>query len=374
MQVHEVGNAKMLKWFHRVPHRVYRGHREYVYPLEVDVEYVFNRQKNPAYIDGEATRFVLLNDQQKPVGRIAAFYRDPEVDGISTHKPGHFGFIECIDDTTAFNNLLKAAEDWLKAKGRTSVCGPVNFGERDKFWGLSVQSQTPASYLQNAHLPYYQKHFEQNGYAECEAQLTYAIEKIDYNASRFGKVAEWVKRKPGFVFEHFRETEAKRFARDLTIIYNETHKAHPQFQPLTRQKMMSYFKAMRHLLVEEFIWFAYYQERPIGVLLTIPDVNQVLKPLKGKLGLWGRLQFRFYRNVLSIDRLKGMVFGMVPDYQKHGIEAVLIHELYRETMARPQFERIELTVDATFQDKMQTLLQHVKGEVVKKHVVLCKDL
>ena len=189
-----------LKAFHRVPHLIYKDDSSYVFPLEEDIEFVFNPKKNRSYEEGEAIRYVLMNEKEA-VGRIAVFY-DRKKQHNAQYPVGGFGFFECIDDQEAAFMLFDRAKEWLTTKGMQAMDGPINFGERDKFWGLLVDGFDEPTYLENYHKPYYKSFFDAYGFKLYIEQLTFRIDRESFDAKRFTKVAEWISRKPGFRFEH----------------------------------------------------------------------------------------------------------------------------------------------------------------------------
>lgn len=368
MEILQVDSPKTLKLFHHVPHTVYKQHKDYIYPLEIDVDFTFNERKNDAFNDGNAIRFVLLDNAQEPIGRIAAFYHNAR----NKKRPfpvGGIGFFECIEDKQAAFQLFDAAREWLTSEGMEAMDGPLNFGERDKFWGLLQTPAGPPTYLESYNPEYYTTYFKEYGFEEYVGQNTYQVSRSTFNAHRFSRVAEWISRKPGLRFRHFRKLKAKSFAEDLATVYNQCWEHNRGFQPLSTRKVMSIFKAMKHMLVEEFIWFAYKNDRPIAVLVMIPDVNQLLKHLDGKFGTFEKIKFKFYRQRTTITKAKGLAFGVVPDFQNHRIETVLIHKFYKEVLGKWPIDTVELAWSDTDKEGMKGLMNNMNATVVKKHAI-----
>ena len=153
MKILDVKDRQGWRLFHRVLHRVYKNDSNYIYPLEREIENVFNANSNKVFDSGEAKCFVLLDDQNHPVGRIAAF-----IDRRNRQEQyliGGIGFFECIQNDAYADALFKAAETYLKALGVQIIEGPINFGERDRFWGLLVKGFYPPLYQENYNPPYY---------------------------------------------------------------------------------------------------------------------------------------------------------------------------------------------------------------------------
>ncbi|MCB0739005.1 MAG: GNAT family N-acetyltransferase [Bacteroidetes bacterium] len=363
MALIEVLNRKSNKLFHRVAHNVYAGDAQYIFPLESDIDFVFNRNKNAAFKLGDARRWVML-EGERAVGRIAAFYSQKE-EGIV----GGIGFFECVENQEYANNLFDTALNWLDEKGAKICNGPINFGDRDKFWGLMVEGFHLPTYLENYHKPYYQKLFENYGFKPHREQITFRIDRSKFDTKRFTKVAEWISRKPGFKFKHFEKNNAEAFVKDYVEVYNQSLTSNSEFNAISFEEAMRLFKAMKHVLVEEFIWFAYAQDRPIGVLVVIPDINTVLKPLKGRFNKWNRIRFHFFRRSTSIHNLKAMVIGVAPKFQGFGIDTVLVYKFYKEVVKTDQYRTAELPRNEAKNQAIMQMMQNMNAEIFKRHVI-----
>lgn len=365
MQVLEVKNDKQIALFHKVLEYVYEGDENFIYPLENDIEYIFNPHKNPSFERGKAIRFIVM-DAEKPIGRIAAFY-----DLSNTEKMpipiGGVGFFECINDKEAAFLLLNTAKEWLMNEGLQGFDGPINFGERDRFWGLLIKSESTPAYLENYNPKYYQNFFEDFGCKKYIEQQTYKMGYADFDAKRFSKIAEWIMRKPGFTFKHFDMAKADDFAQDFVEVYNAAWVNYKNFEPVTKQKVLKNIAAMRHIMVEDFIWFAYVNGKPAGILVMVPDINAVLNKLNGKLDFLGRFRFLYYKRSATMTRVKGLVFGISPQFQKYGIETVLIYKFYKSLLKYPDYREVELAWVGSYNTAMQQVMKNMQAKISKIH-------
>jgi hypothetical protein len=366
MTVLEVHDKHTKALFHKVLKRIYADDVNYVYPLEIDIEFVFNSEKNAAFENGKAKRWVLVDNEKMPIGRIAAFY-DLNQQKEMPYPVGGMGFFECIDNEDAARELMNTAKDWLKSEGMMAMEGPINFGERDKFWGLLVDGFTQPSYLENYNPAYYKRFFENYGFRLYFEQLTYRIDRQSFDAKRFTKVAEWISRKPGFKFEHFKMAEVDRFAQDFATVYNSAWEKFVNFKPITKEQIMRTMKAMRNILIEDFIWFGYVNGEPAGIMVMIPDVNQLLAKMNGKLTLTNKLKFFYLKRFRKMTRAKGLVFGVVPKYRKYGVETVMIYKFYKAVSQTWQYNTVELSWVGKFNERMAALMDNINAHVAKKH-------
>ncbi|MFY0673936.1 MAG: hypothetical protein JXQ87_11050 [Bacteroidia bacterium] len=366
MTVLEVHDKQTKALFHKVLNTIYADVANYVFPLEVDIDIVFDQQKNPAFDNGNAKRWVLINAENEPIGRISAFYSHVYQKNKS-HPIGGFGYFECIKNIKASALLFNTAINWLRSKGLKGMEGPLNFGEKEKFWGLLTHGFTEPTYLASYNPSYYSALFDAFEFRPANEQNTYKIDRQSFDAKRFSKIAEWINRKPGLRFENFKSSEIERFAKDFTTIYNNAGNNHLTFGPLNEKQVISYFKAMRSFLVEDFIWFCYVQNQPAGVVAIMPDLNQLIKGMEGKLTMLNKLMLRHFNNFRKITKTKDLIFHVVPEYRKYGVETVLLYKFYKAVSQTWQYNSVELGIGTISNKRMVALLENLNAQKVKTH-------
>ena len=171
MQVVAVNNSSLKNDFLNVPKILYKNDKNWICPLDSEVENVFNPKKNNFFNHGKCTCWVLKDDRGNLIGRVAAFINEKKA--YNYNQPtGGMGFFECIDNQSAAFLLFDTAKEWLTEHGMQAMDGPINFGENDSFWGLLVEGFTPPSFGMNYNFPYYKKFFEAYGFVTEYEQLT----------------------------------------------------------------------------------------------------------------------------------------------------------------------------------------------------------
>lgn len=371
MKLKEVKTKNDKKRFLDVARKIYKGDKNWIAPLDDDIERIFNPEKNAYFDGGDAIRWVLEDDRGKPVGRVAAFYNRKKAETYE-QPTGGMGFFECIDDKDAAFMMFDACRDWLQQQGMEAMDGPVNFGENDQYWGLLVDGFMQQSYGMNYHHPYYRKFFEDYGFFSYFEQVTNHLDVTIPFPERFWKIASWVSKKPGFRYEHMDMRNPEKYINDLKSVYDEAWANHEHFTPLNIKDIKSELEKAKPILDEEIIWFAYFEDKPIAFLVMFPDVNQIFRHFNGKLNLWNKLRFLYYKRRGEIQRTRITVMGVVPQFQKFGIESAIFKKLREVFDHRPQYKEVELSWVGDFNPKMEALHKAVGGKFGKKHITYRK--
>lgn len=370
MQLIEITDKKTQKFFHKVPHPIYKGDPNWACPLEGMVENVFNPKKNPSFKRGEAIRWVLLDDNKKPIGRIAAFYN---LDKAKTFEQptGGCGFFECVDNQEAANKLFDAARDWLKSKGMEAMDGPVNFGENYMNWGLLADGFIHQGFGMPYNPPYYVKLFENYGFKIYFKQFSYHLDTtLPELPDRFWKVAEWVAKKPQFSFRHFLWKEKEKFIDDFAQIYDNAWRFHEHFKPIDKDDLKDFINNAKFLIEEDLIWFAYHEGEPIALFVAVPDFNQILAKLKGRITLWNFPRVLWLKWRKTMTRTRSLIIGIVPKFQRSGIEAAIFWHLRPVMYRKPWYTEMELSWAGDFNPKIVALYESVGGKKMKTHYTM----
>jgi hypothetical protein len=365
MQVIEVKDRFTATEFIELPRFIYHNDPHWVRHLDKDIADVFDTQLNPYYQNGEAMRWILKKDS-KTIGRIAAFYSS-RFKSPDAHLMGGIGFFECINNADAAKLLFDTAVEWLKGKGFAGAYGPINFGEKDRFWGLMVQGFKNPSYLENYNPAYYQQLFENYGFKKTVEQTTSEITRESFNYERFSRISQRVLNNPNYRFVHYTDNNLDQFANDFVSIYNQAWAHRPDFNTMTLERVRAILKSLRPILLEEIIWFVYANNEPAGFYINVIDVNQIFKHLHGKMNWLGKIKFLWYRYFGTITRCRGIVFGVIPKYQNLGLETGMIIRLYEMMSSFPHLKASELAWIGDFNPKMHSLFDALGAKTTKVH-------
>src|SRR3954469_13189357 len=327
MQLIEVNNASTVKEFIRVNVLMNRSNPNYIRPLDNEVNDVFDPSKNKNYKYGQTKRWVLKDDNRKLIGRIAAFIHSKYINKGTEYPTGGIGFFDCTNDQTAANKLFDAAKEWLQSKGMEAMDGPINFGDRDKWWGLMVEGfDKPPIYGMPFNPSYYEKLFEGYGFQNYYNQYYYAMNVDDPLPERFAERHAKFRSKSDYSAKHISIKNLEKHAEEFATVYNAAWAQHGEAKEITKEQVMKLFNKMKPIMDERIIWFAYYKEEPIAMWINIPDLNQYFKHFNGRFGWLEKLRLLWMKRNGECRIFTGVAFGIVPKYQALGIDSFMIQE------------------------------------------------
>lgn len=366
MHLETVQTKKHSRQFLELPKVLYKNDQYWVCPLDREIEAVFTPEKNSYFTHGEVERFLLFNESEKVIGRIAVFI-DHKSAKLHEQPTGGIGFFECINSQDAANMLFDGARKWLTERDMEAMDGPINFGETDKYWGLLVEGFTHPAYEIAYNFPYYRALFESYGFETYYNQEGFHLDITKPLPERFGKIADWILKKPDYAFEHFSWNKKEKQVKDFTVVFNEAWASFKEnFEPIKPEYIMQTLKKARMIIEEEFIWIAYKSGKPIAIYLMYPDVNQILKHLDGRMHLLNMLRFVWLRKRKTMTRARGVLMGVIPEFQGRGVEAAIILNLQRMFESKPHYKEIEFSWVGDFNPKMRNIFLSV-GSIPAKH-------
>lgn len=363
MTVEEVQNENQKKEFLEFPARLYQHDINYIRPLDKDIEEFFDPEKNKFFKTGECKRFLFKNKESRTVGKVAVF-----VNELYTQKQptGGFGFFDCINDQETANFIFDYCKNWLLQKDMEAMDGPINFGERDKFWGLLIEGFVEPLYGMNYNFPYYKDLLENYGFNIYFEQLCFS-RSIYAEVSRVFTVMHAKHSKnPNISARPMKKNDLEKFARDFTEIYNKAWASHGEGKCLDEPKTLEMFKTMKPIINEYISWFVYENEKPIAMWMNLPDLNQWFKYLNGKFGFIEKLKFLWIKKTRKNEKMVGLVFGVVPEWQRKGIEGYMIWEGTQHLRKHTDFTETELQWIGDFNPKMIKIAENLDTKVTRK--------
>lgn len=373
MFLKEVGiNKTLIRKFLEFPVQLYSDDPCWIRPLDNDIEAIFNPKKNNQFKKGDAIRWILEDENGKMIGRVAAFYQEqPAKEG--EYPVGGMGFFECINDKNAAFTLMEASKSWLISKGMVGMDGPINFGERDGFWGLMVQGWgLEPTYKMPYSKEYYIKFFEEFGFQDYFQQYVFetTIQELELDSFIHNR-AEAIFQNPDYYFQSIEKSRLEKYAEDFRTIYNKAWATFPGISEMSSHQAQNLVKTMKPILEEKLLWFAYTNEGdPVAFFIVIPDLNQILKFLNGKMNWFGILKFLLLKIKGVMTRSCGVIFGVVPEHQKKGIESAIALRFKKVAEVDPfyPFKTMELNWIGDFNPKMLRFAHSLGSKIIKTYI------
>jgi len=359
MQLFQVSDSASTKEFLKVPLIIYKGDPNFIQPLDKDVNDVFDPKKNKAFRFGECNRWLLKDEDGNLIGRIAAFVYKKYKNKGDTQKTGGIGFFECIESQEAADMLFDVSKHWLMQRNMEAMDGPINFGERDRWWGLVIEGFKPPIYLMNYNLPYYQSLFENYGFKTFFNQICFHMRVDTQLNNKFTEQAEKHNSLPGFSVVHIRKKNLRKFADDFCAVYNKAWAIHEGNKQMNNEVAFKMFQQMKPVIDEKLIWFVYKDEIPIAFWVNLPELNQIFKYFHGKFGLVEKLRLLWLRKKGLNDKFTGIVFGVIPEYHGKGIDYYMIFEGAKVIQHTTQYKELELQWQGDFNPRILNISKNI---------------
>jgi hypothetical protein len=330
MEIVSVEDKKLLNEFIKLPWQIYGNDPNWVPPLIKEIEFLFS-EKNPFWQHSEKKLF-LIWEGNRPLGRIAGIIDHNHIN-IHQENCGFFGFFESINDYAVAEKLLNVVREYLKEKKMEVMRGPMNPSTNDECGFLIEGFDSAPTVMMTYNPEYYLEFMERYGLRKAKDFYAYLAPVTGEQITRLSRVSELVKkREPNLVV---RPINLKKFAEELgkiKQIYNSAWSKNWGFVPMTDGEIESMAERLKPLVVPEILQIAEFDGKPAGFLMAVPDYNQVMKRINGKLNLSGIVKFLWYKN--KIDALRLITLGVCPEYRKKGIDGLLYLESLKGAMKK----------------------------------------
>jgi len=311
------------KQFLEFPYTHYEDDEHWIPPLRMEQKKLIDKEKNAFYNNGNIAMF-LAEQNGKICGRIAAI-EDHRFNDFHDSNIGFFGFFECIDDESVAKLLFKVATDWLAEKGYTDVLGPSNPSMMDEIGILIDGFQFDPSIMMPYHKPYYDKLIKSAGMEKEMDMFAFRVTQETVSFDRMYRAEEIVKRR--YPRLRIREVDMKNIEQEVETvreIFNQAWKDNWGFIPLTKEELASTANDFKMILDPKVAHIAEIAGEPIAFSIALPDLNQALKKIDGKLFPFGIFKLLWHKR--NINRIRTALMGVMPQYQGKGIDALLHKE------------------------------------------------
>ena len=369
IQVTEVVTKKDTQDFLRLPWKIYKDNQYWVPPLLGEVKETLDTDKNPFWSHAKIKMYIARNNGE-PVGRIAAVIDDHHIK-FHEEKTGFFGFFECIDDQEVAAGLWDHAKKWLLDNGMELMRGPVNPSMNDENAFLLEGFDLPPTVMMPYTHEYYLKLAED--YGLCKAKDLYAFIKHAECGMppRIEKMINRVRERTGVITRPFNMKKFEEDAEILKALYNDAWEKNWGFVPMTEEEMNLAAKKLKQFADPELVRFAEVKGQAVGVTVTVPDINQVLKRLNGKLGIIEMLKFVYYKRYIT--GVRSLIGGVRKEFRESGIIAVLFYDTEKAAVRRG-YKWCEMGWNLEDNDLINKFDTAIGGKIYKKYRIYEIDI
>jgi len=366
------GSGRGMRDFVDLPYTLYRDEPNWC-PLPRLAQRRFFGPRNPALADLEVDFFVAYAGR-RPVGRVTA-HTDGGHNRHYGTRQGFFGFYEAVDDPAVARGLMGAVERWVADRRMTSVIGPMNFNTKHELGFLSAGFAHPATFLMPYTHRYYPRHTARLGYRTEKELVAYRIDRRTPLPAGLPRLVARLRRRHGRGLV-VRGLDMRRYYEDVEImrrIYNAAWEGNWGFIPMAAAEMRDMARDLKPFAAPEFISLVFLRGAPAAFLLPVPDVNEIFFRIPdGRL-----LPTGFARLLLGRRRIrKGsiLLMGVRPEFRLLGLEPILFERLMRLGLGQRRYESLETTWILAENRGMRRGLEYLNARLVKRYVVVRKDL
>ncbi len=365
-----VTGKKERKAFLRFPYSHYQNDEFWVAPLKMEQKKLIDTQKNPFYDNADIALF-LARQNGKVCGRIAAI-EDRRYNDYHKSATGFFGFFECINDETVTKLLVKAATGWLKDRGLTEILGPANPGMMDEIGILIDGFDEYPGVLMPYHKSYYDSLLKTAGFKKEIDMYAYRVSQETVNLERMRRAGKIVKKRyPNLTI---REVNLKKLDEEVQIVrkvFNKSWSENWGFIPLTESELSTLADDLKMILNPKFAHFAEIKGKPVAFSVALPDLNQALKHMNGRLFPTGIFKLLWYRR--KINQIRTALMGVIPEYRGKGIDA-LLHLEAIENGLKEGFYSSELSWVLETNKGMMRVAEKIGAHVEKTYRMYRKEI
>ncbi len=369
VEVAPVRGRRLRREFVQLPYRFYRGNPHWVPPLIADEKNFIRPGRNP-FLENNPVELFLARRGGRSVGRVAAVLN---LDHQRQHRDrcGFFGLFECADDPQAAEALIKAASGWLRDRGCDTLRGPASFSLNGVAGLLLDGFDRPPAVLMAYNPPYYRELLEKLGFRQAMRFFAYEVSRETIRFPRaVGRLEERLHGQ-GITFRPFDLRHAERDMGHVIDLFNQAWSDNWGFVPTTLAEGLDDLKKMRPVIKPDLILFAEKEGRPVGFSLSLPDINQALRPLRGRLLPIGWL--RLLRNLKRIDAIRVTLMGVLKEHRHLGIDLVF-YKRTAENAYRLGIYKAEMSWILENNEPMNRVLRHINARITKRYALYEKSL
>lgn len=326
LEVRELAPGNLTE-FIRFPYRFYKNDPRWVPPLISERKAFFNPAKNP-FFQHARVRYFVAYANGRPVGRVAGILNSAHND-FHNEKVYFFGFFEAEEDLETATALMEKAAQAGREEKQETLRGPANFSTNDEVGFLLEGFDRPPVVMMSYNPPYYNEFMEKLGFYKAKDLMAYITDDENRPPERMVRIAQKLKEKEKVTVRTLRVNDFQREVKIVKEIYNQAWEKNWGFIPMTDAEFDKTARDMKPIVDPDLVFIAEVDGKPVGFSLALPDINQVLIKLSGRLFPFGIFKLLWYTKVKrTITTLRSITMGIIPEYRKRGIDNIFHTETY----------------------------------------------
>lgn len=338
MEIRPVGTARDLRLFLRFPRKVYAGDTRWVPPLLASDKEKLDPRRNPFFLHAEAASFLAFRDGA-PAGRVTAIV-DRRHNETHKDRTGFFGMFECLDDAEAARALVDAAAGWCRERGMTALRGPMNLSMNDECAFLADGFDAPPAVMMPYNPPYYLDLMAACGLAKAKDLYAFRLDNTEAAKARVAAALSRIPPGGGFAFRTMTRAGLVDDALKAAEVYNAGWRKNWGFVPWTPEEVRHMALNLARFADLDLVVLAERDGRTVGFALGLPNLNEVLIRMNGRLFPFGL--FKYLAGRRSIRGVRAVVFGVQPEYLHTGL-AYLLYDRFARAIVSKGYTWCELS-------------------------------
>lgn len=330
MDIRPVRTRRDMRLFLRLPWKVYRGDPHWVPPLHAAVKDKLDARRHPFFRHGEAAAFLALREGE-PVGRIVAIV-DRNHNEAHGDRTGFFGLFECLDDAGAARALVDAAAAWCRERGMDTLRGPMNLSMNDECAFLLEGFDAPPAVMMPYNPRYYLGLMEACGMAKAKDLYAFRLESDRAGRARVEAALARIPKGEDFTFRPVSKARLVDDALKVAAIYNGGWSRNWGFVPWTEAEIQHMARDMARFADLDLVLLAEHKGRAVGFAFGLPNLNEVLIRLNGRMFPFGMFKYLALRK--SVRGVRALVFGVLPEYMHTGLAYILYDRFAKAILAK----------------------------------------
>lgn len=372
IEIKEVSTPKQLKEFIYLPEKIHRNHQNWLYPLYMDEEVFFNREKNAMFKHNQAILFLAYRNGEC-VGRIMGVIPDEynEKQGV---KSGRFSYFECYEDKAIFLALLGKIEAWAKEKGCNELIGPMGFSDKEPQGFLTKGFHENTMYITNCNFEFMTEFIKEQNYQPYVELCQYEVPITQEILSKYQRFTQRVERTLDIKIHEFKSSSKVRpFVPGVFDLINESYQQIYGFTSVTEKEMEEFANRFLPILDPKLIKIITKEEKVVAFIVAMPDISEGLRKAKGRLfplGWWHIL-----RNMKKTEKLMLLLGGISPTMQNKGLDAVLATSLFKSALKNQRFKVMDSHLIMKENTKMRGEIEKLEGhKMYKEYAIFRKEI